>query len=140
MQLVADGLTTCQVRNFSQSKFWWNTDILQIQYVTLFLLLYPRIFLPLSTPWGKSRISIPIKTWRICQTCTVNNTSDHTLWTLYRSYFKGISANIELQVYSVMYCWSNLLCVTVIAHDIHNHHIIHSTKQSRFSLSVPMYA
>jgi hypothetical protein len=28
-----------------------------------------------------------------------NSTSDHTLWTLYRSYFKGISANIELQAY-----------------------------------------
>jgi hypothetical protein len=32
---------------------------------------------------------------------TVNSTSDYTLWTLYRSYFKGISANIELQVYNV---------------------------------------
>jgi hypothetical protein len=29
---------------------------------------------------------------------TVNNTSDYILWALYRSYFKGISANIELQV------------------------------------------
>jgi hypothetical protein len=29
---------------------------------------------------------------------TVNSTSDYTLWTLYRSYFKGISPNIELHV------------------------------------------
>jgi hypothetical protein len=31
----------------------------------------------------------------------VNSTSDYTLWALYRSYFKCIRANIELQVYSV---------------------------------------
>jgi hypothetical protein len=30
--------------------------------------------------------------------CTVKSSSDKTTWTLYRSYFKGISANIELQV------------------------------------------
>jgi hypothetical protein len=35
---------------------------------------------------------------------TVNSTSDYTLKTLYRSYFKGISANSELQVYSVTCC------------------------------------
>jgi hypothetical protein len=29
-------------------------------------------------------------------TGTANSTSDYTLWTLHRSYFKGISANIEL--------------------------------------------
>jgi hypothetical protein len=29
---------------------------------------------------------------------TVNSTLDYTLWTLYRSYSKGNSANIELQV------------------------------------------
>jgi hypothetical protein len=33
--------------------------------------------------------------------CTVNSTSDYTLWTLYCSYFKGIIANIEMQVYNV---------------------------------------
>jgi hypothetical protein len=33
---------------------------------------------------------------------TVNSTSDYTLWTLRRSYFEGITANIELQVKSVM--------------------------------------
>jgi hypothetical protein len=32
---------------------------------------------------------------------TVNNTSDYTLKTSYCSYFKGISANIELQMYNV---------------------------------------
>jgi hypothetical protein len=31
----------------------------------------------------------------------VNSTSDYTLWTLYHSYFMAISANIELQVYSM---------------------------------------
>jgi hypothetical protein len=31
--------------------------------------------------------------------------SDYTLWTFYHSYFKGISANIALQVYSVTCCW-----------------------------------
>jgi hypothetical protein len=31
---------------------------------------------------------------------TVNSTSDYILWTLYRSYFNAISANIELQIYS----------------------------------------
>jgi hypothetical protein len=35
------------------------------------------------------------------QRCTVNSTSNYTLWTLYRSYSKGIRANIEPQVYSV---------------------------------------
>jgi hypothetical protein len=35
---------------------------------------------------------------------TVNITSDYTIWTLYRYYFKGISANIELQVYSETRC------------------------------------
>jgi hypothetical protein len=30
------------------------------------------------------------------------NTSDYTNWTLYRSYFESISANVELQVNSVM--------------------------------------
>jgi hypothetical protein len=36
--------------------------------------------------------------------CTVSSTSDSTLWTLYRYYFKGISANIELQVLSMTCC------------------------------------
>jgi hypothetical protein len=36
--------------------------------------------------------------------CTVKGTSDYILWTLYRSYFKGISANIELSVYSETSC------------------------------------
>jgi hypothetical protein len=36
--------------------------------------------------------------------CTVNSTSHCTPWTLYRSYLKGINANIELQVYSVTCC------------------------------------
>jgi hypothetical protein len=35
---------------------------------------------------------------------TVNGMSDYTLWTLYRSYYKGINANIELHVYSVTCC------------------------------------
>jgi hypothetical protein len=35
---------------------------------------------------------------------TVNSTSDYTLWTLHRSYLKGISANIELLVYCVTCC------------------------------------
>jgi hypothetical protein len=35
---------------------------------------------------------------------TVNSTSNHTLWYLFRSYFKGISANIELQVYGKTCC------------------------------------
>jgi hypothetical protein len=45
-----------------------------------------------------------------CVICgTVNSTSDNTLWTLFRSCFKGISANIELLAYSVTCC-----CVYVI--------------------------
>jgi hypothetical protein len=32
---------------------------------------------------------------------TLNSTLDYALWTLYQSYFKGYTANIELQVYSV---------------------------------------
>jgi hypothetical protein len=32
------------------------------------------------------------------------STTHQTVWTLYRSYFKGISANIEQQVYSVTCC------------------------------------
>jgi hypothetical protein len=35
----------------------------------------------------------------------LNSTSDYALWTLYRSYFQGISANIELQVYNVTCRW-----------------------------------
>jgi hypothetical protein len=41
----------------------------------------------------------------ICIICTVNSTSDYTLWTLYRSYFEGIRSKIELQVYNVTCCW-----------------------------------
>jgi hypothetical protein len=33
-----------------------------------------------------------------CHSGTVSSTSDYTLCNLYRFYFKGISANIELQV------------------------------------------
>jgi hypothetical protein len=32
------------------------------------------------------------------------STSDYTLWTLYRFYFKGNRTNIKLQVYSVTCC------------------------------------
>jgi hypothetical protein len=39
--------------------------------------------------------------------CTVD-TSDYTLWTLYRSYFKDIRANVELQVYAVTCCWPDM--------------------------------
>jgi hypothetical protein len=42
----------------------------------------------------------------------VHITSDYTLLTLYRSYFQGISANIELQVSSVTYCWPYVRSVT----------------------------
>jgi hypothetical protein len=35
---------------------------------------------------------------------TINSTSDYSLWTFYRSCFKGINANIELQVYSETCC------------------------------------
>jgi hypothetical protein len=35
----------------------------------------------------------------------LQSTAHQTLWTLFRYYFKGISANLELQVYSVMCCW-----------------------------------
>jgi hypothetical protein len=34
---------------------------------------------------------------------TVKRTSDNTLWTLYRSYFKGFTANIELQVKTIIF-------------------------------------
>jgi hypothetical protein len=37
--------------------------------------------------------------------CTVYSASYITLWTYYRFYFKSISPNIELQVYSVTWCW-----------------------------------
>jgi hypothetical protein len=42
--------------------------------------------------------------WRAVD-LTVNSTSDYTLRTMYRSYIKGISFNIELQVYSLACCW-----------------------------------
>jgi hypothetical protein len=42
-------------------------------------------------------------TLSVCCSESLNSTLDCTLWTLYRSYFKGISANIELQVYSETY-------------------------------------
>jgi hypothetical protein len=43
-------------------------------------------------------------------TRTINSTSDYALWTLYSSYFDGIRANIELQVYSVTCCWLYVNC------------------------------
>jgi hypothetical protein len=46
------------------------------------------------------KITSLMTVWR----CTDNSTSDYTLWTLYLSYFKGFSANIELQVYSLVRC------------------------------------
>jgi hypothetical protein len=36
------------------------------------------------------------------------STTHYTLWTVYRSYFKGISANIELRMYSVTCYWPYL--------------------------------
>jgi hypothetical protein len=42
-----------------------------------------------------------------CVVCTLNGTPDYTFWTLYRSYFKGIGANIELPVYSATCCRHN---------------------------------
>jgi hypothetical protein len=41
--------------------------------------------------------------------CTVNYTTDRTLWTLYRSYFEGIRSNIKLKVYSVTCSWRTVL-------------------------------
>jgi hypothetical protein len=50
---------------------------------------------------------------------TVNSTSDYTLWTLYRSYFKGISANVELLITK---CWRKRSgrrpVVTIIAESL----------------------
>jgi hypothetical protein len=40
--------------------------------------------------------------WYLCVQCTVNNTSDYTLRTLYRSYINDMSANIEMQVYMLL--------------------------------------
>jgi hypothetical protein len=37
---------------------------------------------------------------------TVNSTSDYKLWALYRSYYKGISANIELQLQLTVHIFS----------------------------------
>jgi hypothetical protein len=69
-------------------------------------------FLPLAQfTWGRRSMSSYIDLWNLkikqwyLNNRTVNSTSDYTLWILYRSYFKGISANIELQVYSVTCCW-----------------------------------
>jgi hypothetical protein len=35
----------------------------------------------------------------------VVQSTDYTLWSLYRSYFMGINANIKQQVYNVTCCW-----------------------------------
>jgi hypothetical protein len=43
--------------------------------------------------------------------CGVNKTSDYTLFTLFRFYFKDINANIELQVYSATCCWRYNNCI-----------------------------
>jgi hypothetical protein len=47
---------------------------------------------------------------------TVNNIWKYTLWTLPRSYFKGISDNIELQMYTMMCCWPYLAPEKPTAH------------------------
>jgi hypothetical protein len=55
-------------------------------------------------PRGKAKsIASRSGSW-IKRVGTVKCTSDYTLLTWYRSYSKGISANIELQVYSVTCC------------------------------------
>jgi hypothetical protein len=52
--------------------------------------------------------------YKLCRTlCTVNSPLDITLWTLYRSYFRGISAIIELEGYNVMGCSPYLTPVVV---------------------------
>jgi hypothetical protein len=45
---------------------------------------------------------------------TVNSRSDYTLWTLYRSYSRGISANIELQVYRMTCLWPYLFFAVIL--------------------------
>jgi hypothetical protein len=41
---------------------------------------------------------------------TINNTSDYTPWTLYYYKFKGISANIELQVCHIEELYGPAVC------------------------------
>jgi hypothetical protein len=43
------------------------------------------------------------------------STLDYTLWTLYRSYFKGINANIDLQMYSETSCLPYLQMFVVLS-------------------------
>jgi hypothetical protein len=51
---------------------------------------------------------------------TTNSTSDYTIWTYYRSYFKEISANIKLQVYCVTCCrfYNNFSCRMSFVFDL----------------------
>jgi hypothetical protein len=53
---------------------------------------------------------------------------NHTLWTLYRSYFKVIRANIELQVYSVTCCGPYSLpnCMNCKGVLYQSHGIVHT--------------
>jgi hypothetical protein len=58
----------------------------------------------MSVPSEQIKAYIHMYVQREWYVCIVNSTSDYMLWTLYRSYFKGISGNIELQVHSVTCC------------------------------------
>jgi hypothetical protein len=47
-----------------------------------------------------------VLTWNITPPFNIvlSTKAPQTIWTLYNSYFKGITANIQLQVYSVTCC------------------------------------
>jgi hypothetical protein len=65
---------------------------------------YVRIYIP--PRWSNTSIkSIYVIFFNHQIKCTVNSTSEYTLSTFFSSYLKGVSANIELQAYSVTCCW-----------------------------------
>jgi hypothetical protein len=51
--------------------------------------------------WNELPADVPTYTYTITHT---SGTSDYTVKTMYSCYFKGISANVQLEVYSVMCC------------------------------------
>jgi hypothetical protein len=59
----------------------------------------------IATPPGRFTLRLTRLNLHSKAPSTANSTSDYTLWTLYRSCYKNISANIEMKGYSGTSCW-----------------------------------
>jgi hypothetical protein len=85
-----------------QNWVYWNNKSLLIGKS-----IWPKVRILVCSDFKVSSLclqNIPNVVFCLMVICTVNSTSVYTHWALYRSYFKGISANIELRVYRVTCC------------------------------------